>query len=685
MMQRAQLDDFLAGVRALVDGGDDLGVIALGEALVDDATPEVLATARAELESAVRILHRRAEDTTDLVKLGERFTALLLGAVSAEAQRDVREYSHSLGARILHELQDGPSAPTELADRLGVEISQISRAGRALQDDGRLVVERYASDGRRRVYRASVVGVGARNPWRWRVFSERLPTLRASDVASDLLPHRVGDDLGRAAMAKVCSAFEKDLASGRYQPTQSHEIDIPKPAGGQRPAAALRLADRLAYAALVERCRPEIEASLVSDRAVLWPRGKQGEMQWVKFEGFVANSGATHVLSVDVQSFYDSIRHDLLGETLTRADCDPQVVTALTEWLGEVMGRRWGLPQGLGASDPLASAVLSPLDRALVREGVRFVRHGDDLRVVGTHVEVSDTQRLVRDELRELGLVLNDDKTRVLRRDTYTDRRSEIASVVQEYLAAGDADARDSAIYGLLGALGADDELSWSWYHDSLRVPEVLGTVASTFEPSDAHALMILLSEAAASEEATTKLRRTIPRHRSADTTLVVRAGISLLAAAGAAAPAIDLEASVVARPEYADVLSTYVEQAAPRHPAQVAGLLQRIEATGVTYDAQWLRLYRALDHIASSDFDDLAVAHLDSPNQSWIRRLRAARFMARRGRLDSGYLPELSDRAPAALRDDVLDVIAASSPESVPSLLSGEGDVVAALLAVAA
>lgn len=684
-MPRAQLDDFLAGVQALVDGGDGADVVALGEALVNDATPEVLASARAELESAVRILDRRAEDVADLVELGERFTARLLGTVRGEAQRDAREYSYSLGERILHELHDGPSAPTELADRLDVELSQISRASRALQDDGRLVVERDAGDGRRRVYRAAAVGAGARNRRRWQVFIERLPTLRASDIVSDMLPHRVGDDLNRAAMAQVCGAFGADVASGRYQPTQSHEIDIPKPAGGQRPAAALRFADRLAYAALVERCRSEIEASLVSDRAVLWPRGKQSEKQWVKFEGFVANSGTTHVLSVDVQSFYDSIRHDLLHESLTRAGCDSQAVAALTEWLGEVMGRRSGLPQGLGASDPLASAVLSPLDRALVREGMRFVRHGDDLRVVGTYAELSDTQRLVRDELRELGLVMNDDKTRVLRRDTYVERRSEIASGVQEYLTADDRHARDSAIYRLLSAFEADDELSWSWYHGSLGVSEALDLAGPGFEPSDADALTILLSEAASSEEATIALQQTIHRHRSAETTLLVQACISLLATAEPAVPAIDVEASLVARPEYADVLSSYVEQIAPRHPAQVARLLQQIEATGVTYDAQWLRLYRALDDVKSGDFDDLAAIHLDSPNQSWIRRLQAARFMARRARLDSSHLTELYEHAPAALRDDVLEVVATSAPTSVSPLLTSEGAVVAALLDVAA
>ena len=62
----------------------------------------------------------------------------------------------------------------------------------------------------------------------------------------------------------------------------------------------------------------------------------------------------------------------------------------------------------------------------------------------------------------------------------------------------------------------------------------------------------------------------------------------------------------------------------APRQPAQIARLLQQIEATGVTYDAQWLRLYRALDEVASSDFDELAATHLDSPNQRWLRRLPA-------------------------------------------------------------
>ena len=124
--------------------------------------------------------------------------------------------------------------------------------------------------------------------------------------------------------------------------------------------------------------------------------------------------------------------------------------------------------------------------------------------------------------------------------------------------------------------------------------------------------------------------------------------GLSLLAAAGEAAPDIDLDTLVVARHEYADVLSAYVEQAAPSRPAQIAQLLLRVEATGMTYDAQWLRLYRALDGTASADFDALAEGHLNShsphPNSAdrWIRRLPTARFMARRGRPGSEHLRPL-------------------------------------------
>lgn len=667
-------------------------VAVSGRALLDSQDIQALTAAAAELDSAARILRRRGVAVEALRALGDEFDAWLLAGLTAGAQRDAREMAHSVAERILHEVRQEPASPSELAERLGVEISQVSRAARKLRDAGELVVEQAAGNGRRRLYRAAAHEAGPRRLEGWRAFLERLPTLRADDVSSDLLPGRVGDALSAQGMSSVCAAFRHDVESGRYEPTPVYEVDIPKTSGGVRPAAALRFADRLAYAALIERCRAEIEASLMSRRAVLWPRGYKSDKQWVTLEAFVSESDETHVLSLDVQSFYDSIRHDILADGLKRAGCDPVVVFALQEWLGEIThGRRRGLPQGLAASDPLASVVLAPLDHALAAARVRYVRHGDDLRILGSHGEVRDAERLVREQLRLLELTVNDDKTRVLRHGTYMDRRTEVNDAVRQYFAAPGRAERSSAVFALLDALGADEELSWSWYHDTLSVQEVLSTVGASLQPSDIEALVIVLQELAEAEEASERLAEWWGARRHAQPeTFLMRAGISLLAAAGDAAPADEFKASIVARPEYADVLSTYVEETAPVNPVAVAGLLQRIEATGITYDAQWLRLYSALGKAGmTGEFDDLARSHLASADQGWMRRLPAARFMADRGRLDTAYRTEIVQNAPPALRDDALHIKwpawAWESKGFASDFARKEGATAAALIAAAA
>lgn len=669
-MSDAALSAFRDSVRTALqcsaDGSDSDAASAAveevavsGRALLDSQDIQALTAAAAELDSAARILRRRGVAVEALRALGDEFDAWLLAGLTAGAQRDAREMAHSVAERILHEVRQEPASPSELAERLGVEISQVSRAARKLRDAGELVVEQAAGNGRRRLYRAAAHEAGPRRLEGWRAFLERLPTLRADDVSSDLLPGRVGDALSAQGMSSVCAAFRHDVESGRYEPTPVYEVDIPKTSGGVRPAAALRFADRLAYAALIERCRAEIEASLMSRRAVLWPRGYKSDKQWVTLEAFVSESDETHVLSLDVQSFYDSIRHDILADGLKRAGCDPVVVFALQDWLGEIThGRRRGLPQGLAASDPLASVVLAPLDHALVAARVRFVRHGDDLRILGSHDEVRDAERLVREQLRLLELTVNDDKTRVLRHDTYMDRRTEVNDAVRQYLAAPDRAERGSAVFALLDALGADEELSWSWYHQTLSVQKVLATVGASLQPSDTEALMIVLQEVAEAEADSERLAERFGARSAQSATFLMRAGISLLAAAGDAAPADEFKASIVARPEYADVLSTYVEETAPANPVAVAGLLQRIEATGITYDAQWLRLYSALGKAGvTGAFDDLAQTHLASAGEGWMRRLPAARFMAERGRLDTAYRTEIAQDAPPALRDDALHI----------------------------
>lgn len=147
---RDRLDKFLSGVRALVEGGDAHAVVKMGEELLDGSTLGWLASARGELGSAIRILDRRGEDTTELVRLGERFGDQLLTKVTEQSRSEGRRHVRNLAKRILHQLQEGPLARAELADRLDENISEISRAERVLRDDGRVVLERD-STGQRRV------------------------------------------------------------------------------------------------------------------------------------------------------------------------------------------------------------------------------------------------------------------------------------------------------------------------------------------------------------------------------------------------------------------------------------------------------------------------------------------------------------------------------------------------------
>lgn len=688
-MSEDQLSAFLDGVRTLVQQSDTAlvgldEVAELGHALLENPSTESITAAQAELDSAIRILLRRGLAVDSLVTLGEEFGTSLLAEATVEARREVREYSHSLGERMLDELVNNPSSPSELAARLGVEISQISRAARVLRDNGRLLVEQGLGDRRRRVYSAIAQETAARHRWSWKAFVERLPALRADDAFSDLLPGRVGDDLSREGMASVCAAFRQDLESGYYAPTPAHEVDFPKPSGGMRPAAALRFADRLAYAALVERCRPEIEASLAPKSTVPWPRGTKGDMQWINLERFVKESDQSHVLSVDIQAFYESIRHDILADTLSRAGCDHVVVSALEEWLGKITdGRRQGLPQGLAASDPLATAVLTPLDHELTTAGFCFVRHGDDLRVLGSHEEVQESVRLVREVLRTLELTINDDKTRILQLDTYTRHRMKISTALRKHLEAKDLAEHSSTILKLLDALGANEELLWSWYHETLSVANVLSSLRPSLEPADTPALMAVLRHVAKTEKAAAQRAA---HRRGQPEAFLMKTWISLLAAEGDAETADELQESIVALPEYADVLSNYVKATAPVDPHAIAGLLQRIEDTGITYDAQWLHLYAALgDADETGEFDELAQTHLESPHHDWIRRVRAARFMADRGKLDAEYLHSISEQVHPALCDDVLDIASRTEPRLYEELSREEGATAKALIAAAA
>jgi hypothetical protein len=133
--------------------------------------------------------------------------------------------------------------------------------------------------------------------------------------------------------------------------------------------------------------------------------------------GFVASPEFAGLAKVDGREYHGSIRLDVLGEVLrSELECPPDSVDVLLgllyEWQ-ETWGVR-GMPVGPEASGILGNAMLFPLDRALREMGVSFSRFTDDVHVfLGPNDDWDLIHEVIVDAVGELGLTLNEDKTKV--------------------------------------------------------------------------------------------------------------------------------------------------------------------------------------------------------------------------------------------------------------------------------
>jgi hypothetical protein len=161
--------------------------------------------------------------------------------------------------------------------------------------------------------------------------------------------------------------------------------------------------------------------ALVSDIAaeldpVENPSTNRGEFERV----VLADHSVSVIVSADVASFYEYVDHAVLFTRIIDASAKADSAQAVVELLGSICGRGLGLPQGVRSVDLLADLILAPIERRLVWRGVPVARSNDDFRLGARSVaEARDHIRQLADELREIGLALNDEKTRIVERSDY--------------------------------------------------------------------------------------------------------------------------------------------------------------------------------------------------------------------------------------------------------------------------
>lgn len=513
-------------------------------------------------------------------------------------------------------------------------------------------------------------------------FAAALPRIDLSTAASnltrnDLLPPRLDDKVGGEVGKRFTESLANEMATGGYAPRRSIAVQVPKSGLTTRPAALLSLRDRVVYHALVASLTPRIETYLVSPDVAFWPRGKPAAKRWREFDDAPAQVEATHVVLMDVSAFYESINHTILTATLIEATGRSDAVDALGDFLQAVMGTDRGLPQGLDASDPLATAFLASVDRAALREGLDYFRNGDDMRVaVRSYNDGVRAIAHIERELRRIQLSLNGEKCIIVKAETYRGQLDHVAEAKSalrqrleqrrlEALIAGDPEVVERAAVLLdlppeyFDGNLEEDELAQllsdldAPYH-RLTIEERIEIAGVDLTPDDVEVACTLFRETVGDESGSERpaLSKEEFHERLQDALLILTAKKDPCALSACARLLIDY-------PSETALLATYLGALVDESPDEVTGqIIQVITAPTFRHAWQVAWLTRPLLKMPAripAEVIDAERPWLRSDDAGWLRRTALAQLLAATDQLNRDDLVFLWRAAPQACQPDLL------------------------------
>lgn len=286
-------------------------------------------------------------------------------------------------------------------------------------------------DLRRRIY----VKAKTEKSWRfWGLYSH-MYKLETLETAYKLAKQNNGaagidgvtfDAIERAGVQRYISEIQSELATEAYRPMRSRKHTIPKANGKTRILSIPAIKDRIVQGAVKLILEPIFEADFQEGSYGYRPRKQAHEAIHIVSEAIIKRH--TKVIDLDLKSYFDTVRHDiLLGKIAARVQ--DQKVLHLLKMILKASGKQ-GVGQG-GITSPLFSNIyLNEVDKMLEKakevtkegkyEHISYARYADDIVIlVDDHkgkwkwLEKAVYKRL-QEEINKLKVGINLEKTRII-------------------------------------------------------------------------------------------------------------------------------------------------------------------------------------------------------------------------------------------------------------------------------
>ncbi|MBU4173834.1 MAG: group II intron reverse transcriptase/maturase [Actinobacteria bacterium] len=240
-------------------------------------------------------------------------------------------------------------------------------------------------------------------------------------------------DIESQGLEPWLTELAEEVKAERYRPQPVRRVMIPKPDGvSERPLGIPTIRDRVVQTTAKLVLEPIFEADFKDAAYGYRPRRSAIEAVGKVHQALI--EGRTEVLDADLAGYFDTIPHAELMKCVARRISDGKMLHLINMWLKSPVeetddrGRKRytggkkatkGTPQGGVISPLLANIYMHRYIKAFYehgldkRYGAVLVNYADDFVVLCRH-GAREIHAITKAWMKEIGLTLNEDKTRVL-------------------------------------------------------------------------------------------------------------------------------------------------------------------------------------------------------------------------------------------------------------------------------